>query len=310
MPWSSATAAPVKRASLRFNWTYKGEFAPFFVAREKGFYREQGVELALEEGKSGTQAVQVVGAGSDQFAYVPSVQVIKGINEGVPLTTIAALGRWTGMVWAAWPDVPLQSPKDLEGRRVSISAASTFFQVWPAFARRFNIDMAKVEVVQPDPAARFGLFTTRKVDILADLFLANDYIIIQSLVPERLNVLKLSDYNFDPLGYLLVVNRSVLQRDPNLVRRIVTATLKGFQATIDNPNEAAEIMARLFGDRIKPEILRGQVQQLVPMIVRQPALGQAPDTDWARSLTILFTSGVIDKRLPLAEYRTNEFVKR
>jgi NitT/TauT family transport system substrate-binding protein len=308
-PSVPATAATgIKRATLRFNWTIKGEFTGFFVAQEKGFYREENVELQLLEGKSGTQAAQVVGAGSDQFGYIPSVQVIKAINEDIPLKTVATLGRYTGMCWASWPNVPLKTPKDLEGRKVSISTSSTFFQVWPAFARKFKVDVNKVEVVNADPSARVGLFLSHKLDIMADIFLANDYIILQARTKEPLNLLKLSDLHFDPLGYLLVVNTSVLARDPELVRRVTKATLKGFRYTVDHPDEAIAIMTRLYGERLGPEVIQGQVTRLVPLINQTPALGKASEAEWANSLTILFISGVIDKRLALKAYHTDEFI--
>lgn len=307
--WGAAwAAAPVKQATVRFNWTIKGEFTPFFVAREKGYYEEAGVKLELLEGKSGTQAVEVVGSGRDTFAYVPSVQLIEGINNGIPLKAVAAMGRYTGMCWASWPDVPLAKPRDLEGHRVSISPSSTFFQVWPAFARTFRIDTSRVEVVHVDPSARVGLFLSRKLDIMADIFWANDYVILQVRAPEPLNTLKLSDLNFDPLGYLLVVNSQVLARDPDLVKRVTGATLKGFRYTLDHPDEATALMIRLYGDRLGDKVIEGQVRNLIPMINRQPALGKAAPDAWARSLTILYSSGVIHKRLALTDYYTDAFV--
>jgi NitT/TauT family transport system substrate-binding protein len=307
-PRAWAAPAQTRQATVRFNWTIKGEFTPFFVARERGFYRDRGVDLQLLEGKSGTQAVQVVGAGRDTFGYVPSVQVIEGITDGIPIKAVATLGRYTGMCWASWPDVPLTKPTDLEGRRVSISPSSTFFQVWPAFARTFHVDVGKVDVVHVDPSARVGLFLSHKLDIMADIFWANDYVILQVRAPEHLNVLRLSDLDFDPLGYLLVANTQTLAHDPDLVRRATAATLQGFQYTLDHPDEAIAIMTRLYGDRLGARVIEGQVRNLLPLINRQPALGRAADAAWARSLTILYTSGVIHKRLALKDYYTNEFV--
>ncbi len=305
---AKAAAGTAKQATLRFNWTIKGEFAPFFVAREQGYYADAGVRLELLEGKSGTQAVEVVGAGRDTFGYVPSIQVIEAITNGIPLKAVATMGRYTGMCWAAWPNVPLAKPKDLEGRRVSISPSSTFFQVWPAFARTFRIDVSKVEVVHADPAARVGLFLSRRLDVMADIFWANDLVILQVRAGEPLNVLRLSDLNFDPLGYLLIVNTPVLGRDPDLVRRVTAATLRGFRYTIDHPDEAIAIMTRLFGDRLDAKVIEGQVHNLIPILNRQPALGKAAPDAWARSLTILYSSGVINRRLALTDYYTDEFV--
>ena len=301
-------AAATKQATLRFNWTAKGEFTPFYVAREKGFYEAADVAVELLEGKSGTQAVQVVGAGRDTFGYVPSVQVIEGITGGIPVKTVATMGRYTGMCWASWSSVPLAKPRDLEGRRVSISPSSTFFQVWPAFARAFGINVGKVDVVHADPSARVGLFLSHKLDVMADIFWANDLVILQVRAGEPLNVLRLSDLNFDPLGYLLITNTAVLARDPELVQRVTAATLRGFRYTIDHPDEAAGIMTRLYGDRLGAKVIEGQVRNLLPLINKRPALGKATRDAWARSLTILYSSGVIQKRLGLGDYYTDRFV--
>ena len=308
-PAQAPAAAQMKNVTLRFNWTAKGEFAPFYVAEEKGFYKEQNIQVELGEGKSGTQAAQTVGSGNDHFGYIPSIQVIQGVNQGIPLKSVAVCGRNTGMCWASRQDVPLDGPKALEGRKVSISTASTFFQVWEAFARKFNVDKGKVEAVQADPSARVGLFMNRQVDIMADIFFASAYVILQSQVNEPLNLLKISDLDFDRLGYLLVANNSVLEGDRELVRGFVQASVRGFRHMLDQPAEATELMVKLYGDRLGKEVLEGQVKQLQTLINTEPALGKADNSAWERSLDILQESGVIDKKLGLAEYFSNEFVE-
>jgi NitT/TauT family transport system substrate-binding protein len=294
--------------SLRFNWTVKGEFTPLFVAREKGFYKDQGINVDLREGKSGTQAAQVVATGNDQFGYIPSIQVIEGINQGMPLLTVATCGKNTGMCWASWPDIPLSGPKSLEGHKVSISTSSTFFQVWEGFARKFHVDKSKVDVASPDPSARVGLFLHHQLDIMADIFWANDFVILQQEAGTDLNVLKLADLNFDPIGYVLVVNKGLLQKDKDLVRRFTQATLKGFQYMLDHPDEATQIMTKLYGKRLGKDVIAGQVKNMLQLINNKPVLGKSEDQPWNHSLDLLSTSGVIDKKLPLDQYFTNEFI--
>jgi NitT/TauT family transport system substrate-binding protein len=303
-----AAATSTKKVSVRFNWTVKGEFTPFFVAREKGFYKEQGIEADLLEGKSGTQAAQAVATGNDQFGYIPSIQVIQGINQGMPIQAVATCGRNTGMCWAAWPDVPLSGPKSLEGRKVSISTSSTFFQVWEAFARKFGVDKDKVEVVAADPAARVGIFLQRQVEIMADIFLANDYVVLQDRTKDKLNLLKLADLDFDPAGYLLVAYKPTLQGDKGLVKAFTQATLKGFRYTLDHPDEATQIMTRLHGEQLGASVVEGQVRQLLPLISKDPVLGKSDSALWERSLEMLRDAGVVDKKLALGEYFTNDFV--
>jgi len=305
----AAAAQKLKKATLRLNWTAKGEFTPLYVAREKGFFQEQGLEVEILEGKSGTQAVQVVGTGNDTFGFVPSIQVVQGINQGIPVKVTGTFGRATGMCWASWPEVPLDGPKALEGRKVSMSSASTFFQVWPAFAKRHKLDLGKIETVNADPSARNGLFLSRRLDIMADIFVANDFVILESRAKQKLNLLKLSDLDFDPVGYVLIVHRPVLARDPDLVKRFTRATQKGFQHMVEAPKDAIAIMTKLYGERLGPEVIEGQVSRLLPLVNREPALGVSSDRAWDRSLELLHEAGVIDKKLPLPDYFTNDFVQ-
>src|SRR2546428_5734126 len=298
-----------KKATLRLNWTAKGEFTPLYVAREKGFFEEQGLDVEILEGKSGTQAVQVVGTGNDTFGFVPSIQVVQGINQGIPVKVTGTFGRVTGMCWASWPEVPLSGPKSLEGRKVSISSASTFFQVWPAFAKKHKLDLAKIETVNADPSARNGLFLSRRLDIMADIFVANDFVILESRAKQKLNVLRLSDLDFDPVGYVLIVHRPVAERDPDLVKRFTRATQKGFQFLVDSPKEAIAVMTKLYGDRLGPEIIEGQVSRLLTLVNRDPGLGVSSERAWQRAPDLPHEAGGIGQELPLPDYFTNDFVQ-
>lgn len=305
---SLGASGSLRTLSVRFNWTMKGEFAPFVVAREKGFYRDAGIDAQLNPGTSGTQAATSVAVGHDDFGFIPSVQVIGGItNQGMPIRAVATVGNYTGMCWAARADIPLTGPRSLEGHRVSISPSSTFFQVWESFAKHFNIDRSKVDVVSADPSARVGLFLDKRVDVMADIFLANDFVILESKVGEKLNLWRLSQVDFDPLGYLLVTSTGLIQRDPAIVKAFTGATLRGVRYTLDHPDEAAGIIARAY-DNLTPHVYHDQVRQLLTLLNVKPQIGKNDPAAWSRSLGILSGAGVIDRQLDHASYYTNAFV--
>ena len=312
-PYSArAAGAKYGTVSVRFNWTMKGEFTPFVVAREKGFYRDAGIDVQLNPGTSGTVAVQSVAGAHDHFGYLPSVQLIEAISkQQMPVKAVAECGIYTGMCWASRPDVPLAGPKSLEGRRVSISPASTFFQVWPSFAKEFGIDVSKVQVIGADPSARVGLFLDGRLDVMADIFYANDYVILQAKMPQhKLNIFRLSDAKtqFDPLGYLLVTRDELIQKEPAMVKAFTGATLRGLAYTSEHSDEAAELMIKAPENQLAPDVVRGQVRNLLTLMNAKPVPGKNQAADWARSLKILQGAGVIEKALDHSSYYTNAFV--
>jgi len=88
----------------------------------------------------------------------------------------------------------------------------------------------------------------------------------------------------------------------------VVVEVHGFRYTIDHPDEAIAIMTKLHGDLLGAKVIEGQVRNLIPLLNQKPVLGKAAPDAWARSLTILYSSGVIRKRLALGDYYTDAFV--
>ncbi len=319
-PATGAGAQPTARSSgnpqltkvnLRLNWSIKGEFAPLFVAREKGYYKDEGIDIQLLEGKSATQAVQVVGSGSDDFGYVPSIQLITGVNEKIPVKTVSTILKSTPMVWISMPDLPMPNPRVAEGKKVVISPASTFNLIWNAFAESLKLDKSKIEVVGADPAARFSLFLDRKVDILGDTFSTNELPMLQAKVDKPLNLLKVADYGFDVLGYVMITNEKTLKERPELVRQLNRATLKGFLYTAEHPDEAADIMSGLYPSVLDKQVTRGQVKEMAKLMAGETAdsLGRGTDKAWQNTLDTLAKAGVITEKKAPSAYYTNDLVK-
>lgn len=308
---AAASDKKLEPLSLRLNWQMKGEFTPFIVADKQGYFREQGLEVKVAEGSSATQALQSVASGQDDIAYVPSVQLIKAVNSGMPVKAIATVVKVDSMGMVSMAKIPLSSPADLQGRSVEISAASTFSQIWEAFARKNKIDVSKVKVVRVAPGARFNLLLSGKVDILADIFMTNEYPVLLSK-EQKLNTLKVGDYGFPILGYTLVASNDVLAHKGDLVRKFNAAAAKAFRYTMEHPDEASEIAAKAYPQNLKPDITKGQVKELVAFMKRgEPrALFLGSDEAWSKTIDLLAESGVISEKKSPSAYYTNAFVPK
>lgn len=305
-----AASAADASLSLRLNWKMKGEFTPFVVAVEKGYFKEEGLDVTVNEGSGATQALQTVASGQDDIAYVPSIQLIKAINQGMPVKVVATVVKIDPMGMVAKSSIKLSTPADLEGRTVEISPVSTLSQIWEAFARKNNIDVSKVNVVRAAPSARFNLLLSDKVDILGDVFLTNEYPILQSKVDGKMNTLRVSDWGFRLLGYTLVANAKLISEKPDLIKRFNAAAMKAYKFTIENPDEASAIAAKAYPDVLNENTTKAQVAQLVDFLKRgEPAqLFVGDDAGWTRTLDILKSSGAISDQKSLGDYYTNDFV--
>lgn len=302
-----ATAA-LTPVSLRLNWQMKGEFTPFIVAVARDYFRGEGLDVRVQEGSSGTQALQAIVSGQDDLAYVPSVQLIQAVAQGMPVKAVATVVKADSMAMVARTGVRLSSPWDLEGRTVEISAASTFSQIWPAFARTNGINVGRVNVVRVAPGARFSLLLDGKVDVLADIFMTNEYPVLQART--ALNTLRVGEFGFEILGYTLAATATVQDGKPDVVRRFNAAAMKGFRFTVENPDEAAAIAVRAYPSVLPADTTRGQVEQLVAILKadKPDELFRGSDTAWLRTVTILTESGAVGEARPASAYYTNALV--
>lgn len=307
---TSVPAIAQDALSLRLNWTMKGEFTPFVVAAQNGYFEAEGLDVTVNEGSGATLALQSVATGQDDFAYVPSVQLIQAVNGGMPVKAIATVSKVDSMGIVARPGLDLSSPADLEGKKVEIAASSTFNNIWTAFAAKNDIDMDKVEVVSVNPGARFGLLLSGQVDVLADIFITNELPVLEAQAKEPLQHIAVGDFGFGIIGYTLVARTEMIENDPATIRAFLAAARQGFEFTRDNPAEAAEIAVAAFPDQLMPGPTEGQVAALNGFLAAgTPAtLFEGGVEGWQSTLDTLQASGVIDTMLAPGEYYTNAFL--
>ena len=98
--------------SLRFSWKLKGEYAPLFVAREKGYFAEQGLDVGLNEGAGPTAAFASLIKGADQISWMPGLYSMQATSQGMPLKIIALYNDSAPLVIASWPEKPIRTPPD------------------------------------------------------------------------------------------------------------------------------------------------------------------------------------------------------
>jgi NitT/TauT family transport system substrate-binding protein len=303
-------AAKLTPLSLRLNWQMKGEFAPFVAGVANGYFRAEGLDVKINEGSSATQALQSVVNGSDDLAYVPAVQLIQSVNTGMPVKAVATVVKEDSMGMVAKSKVKLASPKDLEGRTVEISAASTISQIWPAFAAKNKIDLGKVKVVRVAPSARFNLLLGDQVDVLGDIFMTNEYPVLQAKVPGGLNTFRVGDYGFKIIGYTIVASDKLMSEHPDLIKHFNAAAMKAFQFAMDHPAETAAIAAKAYPLALQEATTKGQVDQLNAFLkLGTPAqLFAGSDAGWSETLGILKETGAISEQKAPGAYYTNAFL--
>jgi NitT/TauT family transport system substrate-binding protein len=303
-PQNVAYGQSLEKLTVRFTWKLKGEYAPLYVALEKGYYKAEGLDVALSEGNGAQNVLKALAAGNEKFGYGPAVAAAQAVSQGLPVKVVALYQTSAPMGVIAFPDTPLKAPKDIEGKRLAISVGETFGDMIRPFARVNNVDLGQVQLIQMDASARTMQFLTRKIDIMS-VYLSNELPQIEKRAGVKFNVIKVTDFGLSVLGSSMYVSNEFAEQNPETVKKLLRATAKGYRDAMANPKEAARIMEKHMVVPEQPDVLDAQVEATV-VSTNAPA---GKPIGWQANLDLLKETGGITDIKPLSAYFSNAYLQ-
>lgn len=294
--------------TIRFTWKLKGEYAPFFVALDKGYYEEEGLNVTLAEGSGSSTVTQLVGTGEELVGYGPSDSATQAINNGVSIKVVAVYHPDIPLVIVSYPDNPVREPKDLEGRTVAGSANGSFMRLLPAIAEANDMDIDSIDLVTVSGSVAVQQFLQKEVDVTTP-YLNNEVPRMEKLAGVELVKVPVKEFGLELLGSGLFMNADFLEEQPEVVSGILAATAKGFADTIADPEQAARIFMEYLPAGEDMDVLTAQVvgtAATTGSVEGQP-LGYQSEEAWRTMLETLQATGQIEEILPLETYYTNAF---
>jgi NitT/TauT family transport system substrate-binding protein len=306
----SGAGAAKEKLLVRFTWKLKGEYAPLFVALDKGYFAAEGLDVELAEGQGAQTVLRLLAAGTENVGYGPAVAAAQAVSQGMPVKVAALYQTKAPMGVISYPDVPLKGPKDLEGKKIGISVGETFTDMLQPFTKINNVDLSKITRIQMDNSARTSQFLSRKVDVMS-VYLSNELPVLEKRTGVKFNVMRVSDYGLNLLGASYYVSNDFAKQKPDVVRKLLQATAKGYADAMKDPQGAAEIMNKHMKVKEDPSILLAQVKATVES-TNAPSgrsIGWQSEADWKTQLDLLMSTGAIKERKDIGLYYTNEFLK-
>ena len=286
------TKPPMDEVTLRLSWRWKTEFAAIILADDKGFFAEQNIDVEILEGKGSGDVVPLIAQKEDDFGYLNLTTVSIGISKGMPIKVVAGLMGKHPSGLAYFEDKPVNEPKDLEGKIVALAPGEAFAVIYPAFAEKWGIDTSKVNTVNLDPSVKNQAFLEGDIDVLP-LYINNELPLLRTMVDKEINVLMPAEYGFNTIANGIITHQDTIDSNPDLVRRFVAAVVKGYQYTLEHPEEALEaIKLRSTELAGQPEdVLLEQVRLTMSLIHSQATegkpIGWMAEEDWDRNFRFI-----------------------
>ncbi len=301
----SAADAPLQTVQLGVGFVPNIQFAPFYVAQAQGFYAEEGLDVSLEYGFE-NDFVALTARGERQFAIASGDQVVLGRAQGLPIVYVMKWYDRFPVAVVAPQDSGITTPADLEGHSVGIPGLfGASYVAWKAlaYATDLNEDAVALESIGFTQAEAVS---TQQVDA-AVVYVANEPILLAQQGID-LNMFEVSDH-INLVSNGLVTNEQLLADDPDLVARMIRASLRGLQYTIDNPDESFDL-ARTFIPEMTEEDVPTQKQVLAASITlwESDTPGLTSETAWQESVDFMVATGLLEAPVAVESLYSNEFV--
>ncbi|QCI64716.1 ABC transporter substrate-binding protein [Phreatobacter stygius] len=246
-----ALAQGLTKLRMVLNWRYQGPQSWFFIAQDKGYLREAGIELDIDQGDGSGAAVGRVASGAYDMGFgdINALMVLAGRKPAPDASTpigIYMMFNRPPFTIAVKADGPIKTPRDLEGRTLGGPANDGALQLFPAFCKLAGVDASKVSITNMAPNLREQMLQR---DQVAGVFgFVNTIRFSAKLVgidpDKQFRFINYGDHGMDLYSNCLIVSRKLAADNPGAARGVVRAFNRGLVDTLRDHDAAVEAVAR------------------------------------------------------------------
>lgn len=231
------------RVLLQLDWIPTGEHAAYFAGQQRGFWRENGIELSLTRGYGSGDTVNKVAAGAAAFGVADLGAVLAArARQNVPVQSISAVYTHSPHSLFVLRSSGITTFQGLEGRRIAITPGNSHRLYFPEVARRAGTNPDRIVWVNTDASAMAAMLISGRVDA-APFYSIHHY--YQNKAAQRAGqeivVLPFVQTGFAIYAASLVTTDETIQRNPDLVRRFLRGAQRSFEWANANQAEACRL---------------------------------------------------------------------
>jgi NitT/TauT family transport system substrate-binding protein len=237
-------AAQTTNITFALDFTVLGRHAPWYVALDKGYYKQEGLNVEIIPGKGTAQVIQALESGLAQFAFADVPGLILARPTGATSKMVAVnYQKAPYTIFSLDPGANVTKPEDLVGLTMGGGAGSFVPKVIEGFMRQKGLDPSTLKVVNTDPAARIGMLVSRKVPSV-DFFIMSLPGIERAVKDAKVRAFLLADFGLELYANGIAVREETIKQNPNIVKAFVKASLQGWKTALADPEGAADCQMR------------------------------------------------------------------
>lgn len=296
----------LKKVSVVLDWTPNTNHTGLYVAKDKGYFEEEGLDVEIiTPGETG--ADQLVASGKADFGISYQEGITQARVQGVPLVSIAAIIQHNTSGFASPAEKNITSPKNFEGKTYGGWGSPVEKAVITSLMNLEKADVEKVGIVNMGDT---DFFTAVKRDVDFAWIYYGWTGIEAEIRGEKLNMVYLTDYT-DKLDYytpVLATSEKMIDEHSDTVKAFVKATSKGYEFTINKPEEAADILLKAVPDLDSDLVKKSQEWLSTRYQDDASRWGEQKLEVWENYASWMYDNKLLEKELDSKKAFTNDFL--
>jgi len=304
-----ASRMPADAVTVQLKWLHQAQFAGFYVAREKGYYARENLNVTFLEGGVGVDMVERLASGRADFGVLTPEFIFSARSRGALLTGIAAIYRRSAVVFAAMADSGIVRPSDFMGKTVAAGdpggSQKDFELQFYAMMKKLGLDASRVKVIPYDPA--YTAFYNGRVEITPCY--STGGLIKMREKGLKLNLIWPADYGIHFYSDTLCAREDTIREKPDLVARFLRATLRGWQDAVED-YETAVSMTMKYARNTDPVIQTPMMEALLPLVhTGEGRIGWMQGERWESMYEMFRDQGLIARPFDVHQAYTLRFLE-
>lgn len=306
-----AQAKPKDKLTFQFAWIPYGKYAGFYLAKELGYYDEAGLDVTFIRGHGMADSLKMLAAGQAQLGEVNQMGSIGGRARGAPVREVLMFHDRAMEVFYCLDKHGIRKPKDLEGKSIGGPVGAGARTLFPAFAALNGVDAAKVTFVDMTPDAMVPAVITGRVHCASNFITERPtYMKAATQAGEKLSGIVYSEWGLDLHANSIVATDETIKTRPDLVRRFLRATVRGWLAGIERPDDAARAFLKHHPES-NLDLVRDHwkiaVDHMLTPVAGEHGLGWIDPAKKKKTIEVYTKYVPLPREVSLDEIMTNEF---
>ena len=308
----AAQAPPPQKVVFALNWFPVGDHAAYWVALEKGYYRQRGLDVDLQNSKGSGDSIAKVDSGRADVGLADSAVVIAASARGAKVKVVGMVFDKSPLnVWSR-KDAPITRPKDLEGKSVAAPPGDGQRQMFPAFARVNGIDASKVTWVNVEPAAKVPALAEKRVDAVADYTTGLPFY-EKAIGKGNAVMMPWADHGLDMYSMSIIASEKTMKERAPVLRAFLEASYLGWRDVMADPRSALEIFKKRVPEIdlsiIEPNMMMGLDLMKTDRYAKN-GIGWMEEKKMCESVDLVNTYMGVPTKVECKAVYTNEFLTK